>query len=102
MIPVSPPRNLQNQDRPIVRPADAEPAKASSATRPISPWPSPKRQRLATVSGSPSDHRKEALRHAAEHLADATADRIWVDRETRRPVRTPEVLVESFRAMAGG
>ena len=37
-----------------------------------------------------------------EHLADGTTDHIWVDRQTRRPVRTPEVLVESFRAMAAG
>lgn len=36
-----------------------------------------------------------------EHLADGATEHIWVDRETRRPVRTPEVLVESFRAMAG-
>ena len=36
-----------------------------------------------------------------ELLATGATDHIWVDRETRRPVRMPEVLKAPFRAMAG-
>ncbi|MDA8019605.1 MAG: acyl-CoA thioesterase [Thermoanaerobaculia bacterium] len=44
---------------------------------------------------------RNGRRVETEHLADGATDHVWVDRQTRRPVRMPEVLREPFRAMAG-
>jgi len=36
-----------------------------------------------------------------EKMASGATEHIWVDRETRKPCRTPEVLRQPFRRLAG-
>ena len=39
--------------------------------------------------------------HDGDLLARGTTEHVWVDKSTGRPCRTPEVLYEPFRRMAG-